>query len=74
MNDDEVLNYIIDGIPDTQLRDVARVQEFESSQSLLQTFQEISLRDRNYLMNFNAKSDGSGGKHRGGKRECMREE
>lgn len=59
MADDEVLSY--DGIPDVQLRDMARVQGFESSQSLLQAFQEILLRDRNYSMNFNAESGDRGG-------------
>lgn len=78
MVDDEVLSYIIDGIPDVQLRDVARVQGFESSQSLLQAFKEISLRDRNYSTNFNAKSGDRGGvsKRRGDKNAsvCVKSE
>lgn len=57
MDDDEVLGYIIDGIPDVQLRDVARLQGFNSMQSLLRAFEEISLRDRNCTTSLSAKQD-----------------
>ena len=66
MDDDEVLSYIIDGIPDVQLRDVARFQGFRTSQSLLQAFEEISLSGRNFMSNSDAKSDSKGD---GGKRK-----
>ena len=66
MDDDEVLSYIIDGIPDVQLRDVARLQGFRTSQSLLQAFEEISLSGRNFMSNSDAKSDSKGD---GGKRK-----
>lgn len=43
---DEMLDYIIDGIPDRMLRDQARMQRFDTTESLLEAFEEITVRDR----------------------------
>jgi len=43
---DEVLDYIIDGIPDSVLRDQARIQRFETTEFLLAAFERVTLRDR----------------------------
>lgn len=57
LEDDEILSYVVDGIPDTQLRDVARLHEFESIPSLLRAFEEISLRDRCHTTHSSAKQE-----------------
>ncbi|XP_067209940.1 uncharacterized protein [Linepithema humile] len=44
---DELLEHIIDGIPDDTLRDQARMQEFPSADALLRAFSRITLRNRN---------------------------
>lgn len=41
--DDEILDYIIDGIPDPVLRDQARIQGFSTKASLLRAFQRITI-------------------------------
>lgn len=46
MGYDEILGYIIDGIPDQSLHDLARVRGFMTKDEILQAFSEISLRDR----------------------------
>lgn len=46
VDDDEVLRYIVNGIPDVNLRDIARVQGFTSQEQLVYAFQEIRLEDR----------------------------
>ena len=55
---DEILSYIIHGISDTQLHDVACLQGFKTSESLLHAFEEISLSDRSQT-NSIAKGDSS---------------
>lgn len=42
------MDYTIDGIPDYQLRNHARMQNFSSMSMLLQAFKKISLRSNNY--------------------------
>lgn len=42
---DEMMNYIIDGIPDGALRDQPRMQCFATIESLLEAFEMITLRD-----------------------------
>ncbi|KMQ88410.1 hypothetical protein RF55_12116 [Lasius niger] len=42
---DEMIDYIIDGIPDSVLRNQARIQRFTETESLLEAFETISLRD-----------------------------
>ncbi|KMQ91095.1 blastopia polyprotein [Lasius niger] len=44
VDDDEVLGYVIDGIPDSNLRDLARVQGFTTMDEMLQAFDGITLR------------------------------
>ncbi|XP_011684299.1 PREDICTED: uncharacterized protein LOC105447791 [Wasmannia auropunctata] len=39
--DDEMLDYVIDGIPDNTLRDQARIQRFDTAESLLEAFEKI---------------------------------
>lgn len=42
--EDEMLQYVIEGIPDANLRDSARIHGFTTKESLLQAFEAISLR------------------------------
>lgn len=44
--DDEILGYIVDGIPDPNLCDLERIQGFTTTDRILQAFKEISLKDR----------------------------
>ncbi|RLU26213.1 hypothetical protein DMN91_000006, partial [Ooceraea biroi] len=46
LSDDDILEYIIDGISDVSLRDLARVQGFTSRDEMLRAFDEITLRDK----------------------------
>lgn len=48
IGDDEILGYIIDGIPDSNLRDLARVRGFMTKDEMLRAFSEITLRNRNH--------------------------
>ena len=59
MDQDKILSNIIDGIPDTQLRDMSRLQGFKTSESLLLAFEEISLSDRSQTTTI-AKGDSKG--------------
>jgi len=43
---DEMLEYIIDGIPDDTLRNQARIQGFETVDVLLRAFERVTLRER----------------------------
>lgn len=43
--EDELLEYIVEGIPNTHLRNQARLQQFESNAELLKAFENISLTD-----------------------------
>lgn len=45
INDEEISDYIIDGIPDNILRDQAHIQRFNNIQALLEAFDKIILRD-----------------------------
>ncbi|XP_011884081.1 PREDICTED: uncharacterized protein K02A2.6-like [Vollenhovia emeryi] len=75
VSDDDVVGYIVEGIPDPNLRDLARVHGFTSRESLLAAFEEITLQDRDGSLasgggggaKFNNKSDG--GKRKADKRE-----
>lgn len=42
--EDEIIDYVIDGIPDVQLQNQARMQRFDSLASLFRAFENISLR------------------------------
>lgn len=61
VDDDEILGYIIEGIPDMRLRDLARVQGFSTRDQMLQAFEEIRLEDRRHPTSTTTKSnDGTG--------------
>ncbi|XP_023289213.1 uncharacterized protein LOC111674140 [Orussus abietinus] len=42
----ELIDYVIDGVPDPALRDQARMQRFDSTAALLQSFEKIVLRPK----------------------------
>jgi len=42
--DDEVVDYIVDGIPDHSLRDQACIMQFKSQSELLEAFKRLTLR------------------------------
>ncbi|EZA52392.1 hypothetical protein X777_08885, partial [Ooceraea biroi] len=68
VRDVEILGYIIDGIPDLNLRDLARVQGFTTREELLQAFQEIRLEDRRHPASSAAskgKDDGATARRKG---------
>lgn len=46
ISEEEIIDYIIDGIPVTNLRDQARMSGFTSKASLLKAFEKVTLRDR----------------------------
>lgn len=46
IDQDELIEHIVDGIPDTTLCDQARIQRFLTTDSLLSAFERITLRDR----------------------------
>nr|XP_012145355.1 PREDICTED: uncharacterized protein LOC105663060 [Megachile rotundata] len=48
IDDDEIMGHIIDGIPDRNLRNMARVQAFTTKEQILQAFEEISLQDKGF--------------------------
>lgn len=41
---EELIDYLLEGIPDARLRDQARMQQFESVSSLLEVFRNINLK------------------------------
>lgn len=45
IDDSEVLEYVIDGIPDETLRNQARIQGFETVNTLLKAFERMTLRE-----------------------------
>lgn len=46
ISEEEIIDYLIDGIPVANLRDQARMSRFTSKTSLMQAFEKITLRDR----------------------------
>lgn len=46
VNEDEIIDYLIDGIPAVNLRDQACMGRFATKASLLQAFEKVTLRDR----------------------------
>lgn len=80
--DDEILEYVIEGIPDVQLRDQARIQLFNNVDALLQAFEKISLSDRvssgsskqgkgNFNQKMKESHQKSTGNHQGGDRQKL---
>lgn len=49
ITDDEVIDYVIDGIPDHNLQDQARIMQFESQSDLLESFKKLTLRPKKFL-------------------------
>ncbi|KMQ86625.1 hypothetical protein RF55_14343 [Lasius niger] len=68
VDEDELLEHIIDGIPDVALRDQARIQGFVSTDSFLKAFEKITLRDRSGAGSIRQDRRGSGSA-RGDRRE-----
>jgi len=48
IDDDEISEYIIDGIPDPILRDQARVSGHKTKTSLLEAFQRVTLQNKKF--------------------------
>jgi len=46
ISDDEIIDYIIEGIPVTSLRDQANISKFTSKASLLEAFEKVTLKDK----------------------------
>lgn len=46
IDDSEMVDYIIEGIPDLTLRDQARIQRFTSTADLMRAFEKVTLRSR----------------------------
>ncbi|XP_029171737.1 uncharacterized protein LOC114941060 [Nylanderia fulva] len=46
IEEDEMLEYLIEGIPDERLKDQARIQRFAAADGLLEAFERVTLRDR----------------------------
>jgi len=42
---DEIIDYVIDGIPDLRLRDQARLQRFKDAADLVEAFENVTLRN-----------------------------
>lgn len=47
INEEELLDYIIDGIPNETLRNQARMQQFETTNAMREAFEKITLHDKN---------------------------
>ncbi|KAK2578533.1 hypothetical protein KPH14_012022 [Odynerus spinipes] len=43
ISEDELIDYVIDGVPDSRLRDQARMQRFETQEDILESFSKLSL-------------------------------
>lgn len=53
---DELVDYLIDGIPDSRMRDQARIQQFDTEDDLLKAFANLSL--PSYSKTFQQRKDG----------------
>lgn len=42
---DEIIDYVIDGVPDTRLRDQARLQRFKEASEMIEAFETITLKN-----------------------------
>lgn len=49
--EEELLDYLVDGIPDLSLRNQARIQKFKDKSDLLTAFDKVSLKDESRLVN-----------------------
>lgn len=57
IDEDEAMEYVIEGIPDSMLRDQARVQRLRTKGDLLEAFENITLRGRSTYNDAYPKSD-----------------
>lgn len=72
MKEEELVDYLIDGIPDKVLQNQARMQHFEKKDMLLRAFDKIKLRqdkgkqerDNNNYMSDELKQEKLGGTHK----------
>lgn len=46
IDDDDILEYVIEGIPDETLQNQARIQRFTTAEGLLEAFERVTLRDQ----------------------------
>lgn len=69
----EVLEYIIDGIPVASLRDQARISRFTTKASLLQAFEKENLREK-FSVNATKKTEMSSGSRRQGAEKTDKKE
>lgn len=44
IDEEEMVDYLIDGIPSDHLQDLARMKEFQKKEDMLRTFEKVSLR------------------------------
>lgn len=49
IDEEELIDYVIDGIPDEILRNQARIQRFEEMNALQEAFEKLALRDKSTL-------------------------
>lgn len=68
VSEDEILDYIIDGIPVASLRDQARIGRFTSKASLLQAFEKVTLRDRVFVGDVKKQKQGDGAQRQRGEK------
>jgi len=57
IDDNELVDYIIDGIPDFRLRDQARIQCFNEASDLIKAFEKVTLRSNQRNERGNAKRE-----------------
>lgn len=55
VDEEEVVEYIVKGIPDPVLKDQARVQQLKTKSSLLEAFEKVMLRQKGQSTGFNGK-------------------
>ncbi|GAB1869223.1 SAP domain-containing protein [Camponotus japonicus] len=68
ITDDDVIDYVIDGIPDHNLQDQARIMQFESQSDLLESFKKLTLRPKKFLDRESKKPIKENIKRKGGQR------
>jgi len=68
ISEDEIIDYLIDGIPVVSLRDQARMSRFTSKSSLLQAFEKVILRDKSNAKKGEVQKQGDGQRQRGSER------
>lgn len=64
---DEIVDYVIDGIPDRNLQDQARIMQFGSQSDLLEAFKKLTLRPKKFLDRESKKPTDQGGYQKEGR-------